>query len=35
MPADMQLLLNTLQEMKDVYEVAIRNGKVQHQLERH
>jgi hypothetical protein len=27
MPADTQLLLNTLQEMKDVYEEAIRNGK--------
>ncbi|HIH96895.1 MAG TPA: hypothetical protein HA348_05395 [Thermoplasmata archaeon] len=27
MPADMQLLVNKLQEMKDVYEEAIRNGK--------
>jgi len=26
-PADMQLLVNKLQEMKDVYEEAIRNGK--------
>jgi hypothetical protein len=26
MPADMQLLVNKLQEMKDVYEEAIRNG---------
>ncbi|MCW3134030.1 MAG: hypothetical protein N2V78_06875 [Methanophagales archaeon] len=27
MPADMQLLVDKLQEMKDVYEEAIRNGK--------
>jgi hypothetical protein len=26
MPVDMQMLLNKLQEMKDVYEEAIRNG---------